>query len=593
MFDFHDEEALGKVVAVDTDTITVLGMNADKVGNLQVNQLALIYAAPGHPLIGIVRKIARKLDDNDLPDKSDAIRDLFADEAIYISVSLIGTLHHRREGKKHVFRRSIASIPRMDTLCFVLDGPNLSRFMRSISQAQDGNIAALSMGTYALDGAAEAMLDGNRFFQRHAAVVGSTGSGKSWTTARILEQVAALSNANALVFDIHGEYQTLTGPGFRHLRVAGPGDFYDGEVHPDVLYLPFWLLNYQALRILLVERSDQNAPNQAMLIGRLIREAKVDFLSKSDRIGLADNITVDSPIPFDMEWILERLNHYNREIEEGARRGTTRAAEFNNKLGRLIARIEAKNEDLRLDFLFPANKPETQQLDYLDKLAGRLMAGSAAGEDKGGGVKIIDFSEVPSDILPLIIAMVAGLAFSIQQWTPSDKRHPVALFCDEAHNYIPDSAQEDSEARVAVRTFERLAKEGRKYGVGLVIISQRPAEVSRTVISQCNNVIAMRLTNAEDQARVRGLLPDTLAGFADLLPVLDTGEAVVVGDASLLPSRIRIAEPRRKPDSRTVEFWNKWSNVDDSTVLGEACEAWRRQSLRAAAPPNDNGGRGA
>lgn len=580
MFDFRDEDALGKVAAVDTDSITVLGMNADKVGNLQVNQLALIYAAPGHPLIGIVRKIARKLDDNDLPDKSDAVRDLFADEAIYISVSLIGTLHHRIGGKKHVFRRSIASVPRMDTLCFVLDGPNLSRFMRSISQAQDGNVAALNMGTYALDGAAEALLDGNRFFQRHAAVVGSTGSGKSWTTARILEQVAALPNANALVFDIHGEYQTLTGPGFRHLRVAGPNDWEDGSAQPDILYLPFWLLTYEALRMLLVERGD-NAPNQTMLIGRLIREAKQKFLENAGRKDLLAGFTVDSPIPFDMKWLLERLNFYNTETEEGAKSGTTRAAEFNNKLGRLIARLEAKISDRRLDFLF-GGKPETQQLDYLDRLAGRLMAGSAAGEDNGGGVKIIDFSEVPSDILPLIIAMVAGLAFSIQQWTPSDRRHPVALFCDEAHNYIPDSAQEDSEARVAVRAFERLAKEGRKYGVGLVIVSQRPAEVSRTVISQCNNVIAMRLTNAEDQARVRGLLPDTLAGFADLLPVLDVGEAVVVGDASLLPSRVRIAEPLCKPDGRTVEFWNKWSKADDQTALGEACEAWRRQSLRAA-----------
>lgn len=581
MFDFRDEDALGKVVAVDTDAIAVLGMNAEKVGGLQVNQLVLVYAAPGHPLIGIVRKIARKLDDGELSDTSDAIRDLFADEAIYISVSLIGTLHHRIDGKKHVFRRSIASVPRMDTLCFVLDGKNLSQFMRSISQAREGSAAALHMGAYALDGAAEALLDGNRFFQRHAAVVGSTGSGKSWTTARILEQVAALPNANALVFDIHGEYRTMQGPGFRHLRVAGPNDFETGNTHSDVLYFPFWLLTYEALRMLLVERSDSNAPNQTMLIGRLVREAKQAFLESAGRTDLLAGFTVDSPIPFDMSWVKERLEFYNTEKEDGAKPNQKRAAEFNNKLGRLIARIEAKTADRRLDFLF-GNTDETQRTNYLDTLVGRLMAGAAANSPQGGGVKIIDFSEVPSDILPLIVAMVASLTFSVQQWTPSDRRHPIALFCDEAHNYIPDSAQEDSEARVAVRTFERLAKEGRKYGVGLVIVSQRPAEVSRTVISQCNNVIAMRLTNAEDQARVRSLLPDTLAGFADLLPVLDVGEALVVGNASLLPSRVRIAEPRSKPDSRTVEFWSKWSGDDASSALESACEAWRRQSLRSA-----------
>lgn len=585
MFVFRDETALGKVVSVDTGTVVVQVHAPDRLQRLQVNRLVVLQARPGQPLIGVVRKITRQME-GEGPDE-ETLPGLTLSESNFVRIALVGTLFHRDRGQRHVFRRSLEAVPQIDALCFALEGPDLTAFMQVVSQIGASDAEALSLGSYTLDAGAAALLNGNRFFQRHAVVVGSTGSGKSWTTARLLEQVADLPNANALVFDIHGEYRTLTGPGFRHLRVTGPADLENGAASTDVLYLPYWLLNYDALRTLLVERSDGNAPNQSMLIGRLVREAKENFLKEADREDLIAGFTVDSPIPFDLDWVLTRLGEHNEAMELNPNTKKERQAEFYNKLGRLIARLEAKTQDRRHGFLF-GGRPATGELGYLDSLVECLLAGRGGQPDGKGGVKIIDFSEVPSDILPLIIAMVAGLAFSVQQWTPSEQRHPIALFCDEAHNYIPDLAQDDSEARVAVRTFERLAKEGRKYGVGLVIISQRPAEVSRTVISQCNNVIAMRLTNAEDQSRVRGLLPDTLAGFADLLPVLDVGEAVVVGDASLLPARVRIAEPRSKPDSRTIDFWTRWSAAgtnDVQPVLSGACEAWRRQSLQTAPEP--------
>ena len=158
-----------------------------------------------------------------------------------------------------------------------------------------------------------------------------------------------------------------------------------------------------------------------------------------------------------------------------------------------------------------------------------------------------------------MVSLVARLIFTSQQWTEIDKRHPIALLCDEDHLYVPERTESDSAGAISVEIFERIAKEGRKYGVGLVVISQRPSEVNRTVLSQCNNVIAMRLTNGEDQSVIRRLLPDTLGGFGDLLPILDVGEALVVGDASLLPTRVRVAEPRAKPHSATVEFWTHWN----------------------------------
>ncbi|MFE8729870.1 ATP-binding protein, partial [Aeromonas hydrophila] len=149
---------------------------------------------------------------------------------------------------------------------------------------------------------------------------------------------------------------------------------------------------------------------------------------------------------------------------------------------------------------------DTLQFNYLERLATCLLGSTL--ENGNGGVKIIDFSEVPSDVLPLIVSLVARLAFSIQQWTSPEKRHPIALMCDEAHLYIPNRNIADSADEISIKIFERIAKEGRKYGLSLVVISQRPSEVNKTILSQCSNFVAMRLTNSDDQSVIRKLLPD-------------------------------------------------------------------------------------
>ena len=179
-----------------------------------------------------------------------------------------------------------------------------------------------------------------------------------------------------------------------------------------------------------------------------------------------------------------------------------------------------------------------------------------------------------------MVSLLARLIFTVAQWTDGSRRHPIALFCDEAHLYIPERTSVDAASEISVSIFERIAKEGRKYGVGLVVISQRPSEVNRTVLSQCNNVVAMRLTNGEDQSVIRRLLPDSLGGFGDLLPVLDIGEALVVGDASLLPTRVRVAEPLFKPDSATVDFWDSWGRTEPVSDTEKAVQSWRRQSVQ-------------
>lgn len=579
LFEYEDAEALGTVRAVDTATVAVVVDNVELLRKLQVNRLvALQSSKPGQHLIGIVHKIIRNATisaDYSNESEDDAVD---ASEQNTVRITLIGTFIARLGNVDNIFRRTLETVPEIDARCFPIEGQHLTGFMRATSFLGSEDAQRLSLGNYTLDEDAEAFLNANRFFQRHAVVVGSTGSGKSWTTARLLEQVAELPHANAILFDIHGEYKTLAGSGVRHFRIAGSGDLGTNKSFDDgVLYLPYWLLSYEEMTSMLVDRSDQNAPNQAMVLSRTVTSAKREYLVQGDHQDILANFTIDSPVPYSINGVLEELNALDVEMVQGSS-GRPKQGEFHGRLSRFIARLENKLNDRRLGFMLSAPE-ETLDFKWLGEMGKLLLAGTRDQESSSGGVKVIDFSEVPSDILPLVLGRLASFVFQVQQWTPRENRHPIAIFCDEAHLYMPNQIVGGSISDIAVNAFERIAKEGRKYGVGLVVISQRPSEVSRTVLSQCNNFVALRLTNAEDQNVIQRLLPDSLGGLASLLPVLDTGEALVVGDASLLPSRIRISEPKAKPNSGTVDFWDEWSCDKPVEAVANAVHSWRRQSF--------------
>lgn len=572
LFTYSDEQALGKVASVDTTTVIVEVEDSELLKRLQVNRLAVLQSAkPGQHLIGLISQVTRKK----LFELEEGGEEA-TNEQNLCKVALIGTMLDRDGARRNVFRRTLESVPEIDANCFALEGDELTGFMRVLSNAAaDGN--SLTLGKYTLDDNAIAYLNGNKFFQRHAFIGGSTGSGKSWTTAKIIEQMANLESSNAIVFDLHGEYAPLQHGGLKHYKVAGPGEIETGRTIADgAIYLPYWLLSYEALVSLFVDRSDQNAPNQAMIMSREINAAKQQYLEAGGYADILESFTVDSPVPFDINVLLNRLNEINSEMVPGAN-GKPKQGEFYGKLSRLIARLENKVTDRRLGFLFQGGT-ETLEFDWLGQLTDALLGSTQ--ENGQGGIKVIDFSEVPSDTLPLIVSMVARLAFSIQQWTSSEERHPVALLCDEAHLYIPQRNTAGAADDISIDIFERIAKEGRKYGVSLVVISQRPSEVNKTMLSQCSNFVSMRLTNADDQAVVKRLLPDSLGGFSDVLPTLDTGEALVVGDASLLPSRIRIDEPIHKPNSGTVDFWDEWQQQATHGRITKAIQNWRKQNIK-------------
>ena len=566
IFDYKADESIGLVDSVDTGNVVVRIEDEEKLKELQVNQLvALRSSKVGQVLIGLVVKIMRKSTlesiDADMPDNGKIIENV-------VRITLIGTHIDKVGTKPNVFKRTLETVPEINAECFVISGEKLTKFMQAISSLTADNKNPLSIGKYTLDDESEAWLDGNKFFQRHAVIVGSTGSGKSWCVARIIEQLVNLPSANALIFDIHGEYKKLADDIARieYLKIAGPSDT---DITKNI-FLPYWLLTYEEMLAMMLDRSDNNAPNQARAFFDAVIEAKKNKLKSENKTDLLNNFTIDSPLPYELNDVLNKLIEHDEKMVPGAR--SEKQGPLFGKLTRFIQRLKTKQSDKRLNFLFSSNV-DLQKYEWLEEFAQKLMG----FENNTRGVKVFDFSEVPSDILPLIIGLVARMVFSVQQWTKKDDRHPIALFCDEAHLYISEKPV-SSVDQSALNNFERIAKEGRKYGIGLVVVSQRPADVNRTVLSQSSNFIAMRLTNAEDQAVIKRLFPDSLGNFAELLPILDIGEALIVGDASLLPSRIKVTEPKVKPQSNTIDFWDEWAKEKNSNAILDAINSLRKQT---------------
>lgn len=574
LFTFNDDSyTLGNIREVDTRKVTIL-VNSDKdLRKARVGQLVTIQLSGATEcwLIGMIDKVIKAVVAQpviqELQDEEAEELDALEDSVVNtVKITLMGASRWDAIDQKFKFSRSLDHVPEIDSLCYVLKDAQLEEFMKVISECGDGE-HSLELGSYKLNENARAYVDGNKLFQRHAALLGSTGSGKSWTVASILERSSQLPSSNLVVFDLHGEYKELSYA--KQLRIPGP-DEVDAD-DESLLFLPYWLLNSEEIQSLFVDRSEFSAHNQVTVVQDSITEQKKTFLEENGRTDLLQSFTLDSPIPYSLTNVIDKLNYLNEEKVPGAN-NRPKNGPFNGEFSRLLVRIASRLNDRRYGFLF--NSPGIyNQYDSLSMIAEKLMG---FGEQKQS-IKVIDFSEVPADILPIIIGLVARIIYQVQFWTDPESRRPIAFVCDEAHLYLPRKEGNPVERR-AVEAFEKIAKEGRKYGVALMIVSQRPSDVSSTILSQCNNIISLRLTNADDQATVRKLLPESLESLLEALPIMDVGEAMVVGDSVLLPSRIKIDPPTEKPLSATIDFWSRWQENVTNTDFALAVENMRRQN---------------
>jgi len=580
---FDAPSKLGKVVSVDTSRVLISVENAALLPRAAVGSLIAIQGATAQEfLIGTTERVTRQLREQTVqPDPmapTTLAVDVVPDDAL--RAVLLGTYRTIEGGDHNRFKRGADSFPQIDRDCFLIEGGNLQRFMGLLGKDLDEE-QRLELGQFVIDRSAAAIANGDRFFQRHAAILGSTGSGKSYAVSLILERAHARKYANIIVFDMHGEYTSLARPPARKdstvpssiaaaFKIAGPGDLSDP---PDnALFLPYWLLNREEMLSMILDRSDQNAPNQASRFTLHVRDLKGDTLTAENETDVRATYTVDSPIPYRLDELIQRLAKDN--TTKGVGKTGPVKGEWEDRLTRFLSRLEARAEDRRYGFMF---KPPEAALKY-DWLASQVAKLLAPGEGKHG-IKVVDFSEVPPDVLPVVTGVFARLLYDVQFWMQPENRTPFVFVCDEAHLYLPVREDADAVEKQALYTFERIAKEGRKYGVSLLVVSQRPSDVSRTILSQCNNFLILRLTNDQDQNVVRRLMPDSLAGVLDGLPLLDTGEALLLGDAILLPARIKLKFPTIEPLSQTRNFWQEWGEkAPDSAAVAAAVETLRRQS---------------
>lgn len=575
LLNFTGNDLLGSVTHVDTEQIIIEIENPLIMGQICVGNLVAIETGKHHEfLISIIDKVTRKYID-DFNNSEEEADEIMISSADYVKVGIIGTYHSVLGNAHDVFKRGVDTFPQIESKCYCISSVNLQNFMNVLSQNIDSD-KRLKIGSFMMDASADAVLDGNRFFQRHAAVLGSTGSGKSWCVANILEKASALQHANIIVFDMHGEYENLalgTNPIAERYRIAGPGDL--EAPSSDILFLPYWLLNREELLSMILDRSDSNAPNQASRFTLHIRELKAQTLKNEGKTDTLKTFTVDSPIPFLISDLISRL--IDDDTRKGiGKNGTAVKGDWEGKLTRFISRLEAKIDDKTYGFMF---QPLAQSQNYmwLSEMLCKLLGYS----DGTPGIKIIDFSEVPSDVLPVVTGTLARLLYNIQFWMEPSMRTPFTLICDEAHLYLPIKDEADAMQKQALYNFERIAKEGRKYGVSILAVSQRPSDVSKTILSQCNNFVVLRLTNEKDKGVIKNLLPDSLKSTIEFLPLLDVGEALVVGDAILLPSKILLDKPSEahQPVSATKNFWDEWdSRIPNNGAVIHAVEALRRQS---------------
>jgi uncharacterized protein len=459
---------------------------------------------------------------------------------------------------------------------------------------------AFSFGCLAQDHTVRVAVDGNKFFSKHIGVVGSTGSGKSCTVAKLLHEGMTpsadqsgrgiLNNSHIIVFDLHGEYA----PAFSQARVIGV----------DQLILPYWLMNSEELEEMFIESNEDNSHNQVSQFRQAVTANK-----RYHAIGDMDHISYDSPIYFSLKEVITYLRNLNREVigrEPGedlpkyadgslaknreteyfearefiqsSTKGGLKAnnGPFNGEFDRFLMRLGARVSDTRLDFfLNPIGRSgEGLATDDLPAILETLIGYG----DCQTNITIIDLSGVPFEVLSIVVSLMSRLIFTLafhlkksSMTVASDL--PFLLVYEEAHNYVPQS--EGAKYGSAKKAIERIAKEGRKYGISMMIVSQRPSEISETVFSQCNNFVAMRLTNPNDQRYVKRLLPDDLAAVTDSLPALERQEAIVIGDSVAIPSLLRVDAIEHKPDSGDIKFLTEWRRDWLPVEFQQIIERWK------------------
>lgn len=476
------------------------------------------------------------------------------------------------------------------------------------STREDGEDPMVEIGTYVAAEGAISRANINRLFGQHCAILGSTGSGKSATVAALLHSLLSRTTTDGnpwrpriVVIDPHGEYAKAFGERavvYRAYDTKAGGE----EAAKLPLTLPYWLMSGDEFRSLVIGKTEEEATSQNNIVYKALSHARMFKMglieaSQSWVDNATENAVPDDPRPldatkrdlvfsFDRDLPLPfRLKDFENHInlEQGVTwNGTGKkwkdksTSEFKSHRS-ILDKLNILKLDPRLQFMMAEYKDDSP--DLIKIISQFIGESEPAGSQRD--IRIIDISGLPNEVAGPLTAVIARLLFQYKVWQTREERErdPLLIVCEEAHRYVPNRGQAEYEA--AQQAIRRIAKEGRKYGLGLMLVSQRPADVESTVLSQCNSWFILRLTNSSDQEHVSRFLPDSLSGLTRLLPSLVRREAIFVGEAAAIPARIKIRELEKHqlPDSHDVRFADGWAQPPISNECIEAVvKRWRRET---------------
>jgi DNA helicase HerA-like ATPase len=468
-----------------------------------------------------------------------------------VEVEFIGELPKDEEGNPKSFRRGVSCYPGLGNVV-----SRASQHELAMAYAADHD-SSIRIGHIQQDPSIPAMVKIDDLLGKHFAVLGTTGTGKSCSVALILRRILEKNpKAHILLLDMHREY-------------AASFPEYAEVIQPQNMQLPFWLLNFEEI----VEIIIGNQPNREQdieILRELIPLAKQRYSTSTRRdksptlrshgSGEMVNVGVDTPVPYRSSDLIGLLEEYLGKLELKGE-----LAPFK----RLKARLDAITRDPRYAFMFG----QMTISDNMAEVVGRIFR--IPVNDKP--ITVLELGGLPSEVINVCVSVLARMAFDFGLW--SQGRVPITFVCEEAHRYVPIDKTTGFEP--TKRAISRIAKEGRKYGVSLAIISQRPAELDPTILSQCNTVFSMRLTNERDQEILKAGISDAAASLMEFMPTMGTGEAVTFGEGVSLPTRIKfdLLPSHALPKSSTASFTRNWAiDVPEDGFLEAIVARWRQQS---------------
>ena len=529
----QNDVRIGRVVSVSgSQVIILLDEPADSAmkptkGAPQIGALVKMRTA-GSTVYGLVSGLS-------IPVPA---KEAGAEELDIVELELLGEALVDDRQRQGAFERGVSVYPSLGDPVYASTQEDLRQVYAKPT------VSSVRIGTIHQDQSLPAFVVTDDLLGKHFAILGTTGSGKSCALALTLRAILSRHpHGHVLLLDPHNEYSHAFGDS---AEVIAPAD----------LELPYWLLNFEEIKELMIGGNGDRADAEATILSDAVITAKRQYLTET---GSTEIVTVDTPVPF-------RLSDVVRMLDEAM--GKLEKPENSAPFLRLKTRLAALQSDRRFAFMFPG----LQVRDNMASILSRIFRIPVNGKP----LTIVDLSGVPSEILDVVVSLLCRMTFDFALW--SDRAVPTMLVCEEAHRYATLDSRLGFES--TKKALSKIAKEGRKYGVSLCVVSQRPSELATGMLSQCNTIFALRMSNQKDQEYVRGALSDSALGLMDSLPSLRNAEAIVVGEGVSVPMRLCFDElpEEHRPRSGTASFSKAWDKeVDGAGFIDETIGRWRRQ----------------